>query len=145
MLSNLLRKIFDPAAESAGETDARTAVAALLVSAARADHAYLASEKDRITRVLAARYGLTLDDAEALRREAEDIEANSADTVRFTREIKDIVPLEERAGILTALWEVVLIDEERAPEEEALLRMVARLLGLTDIESAEARRVAQRS
>lgn len=143
MLSSLLRKIFDPAAESAREVDARTAVAVLLVSAARADHAYLTSEKDRITRVLAARYGLSDNEAEALRHEAEEIESSSADTVRFTREIKDIVPLEERAGILTALWEVVLIDEDRAPEEEALLRMVARLLGLSDIESAEARRLAQ--
>ena len=41
--------------------------------------------------------------------------------------------------MIEALWEVVLADGERAKEEDALLRLVSNLLGVTDQESARAR------
>ena len=41
--------------------------------------------------------------------------------------------------MIEALWDVVLADGERDDGEDALLRMVAPMLGLTDQESAMAR------
>jgi len=78
-----------------------------------------------------------------LRAEAETIEAEAPDTVRFTRAIKDAVPYDERLGVVVALWEVVLADGVREAEEDALLRMVTSLLGITDQDSARARQRAQ--
>ncbi len=44
---------------------------------------------------------------------------------------------------MVALWSVALADGGRAAEEEQLLRLVANLLGLTDVDSAFARQEAQ--
>jgi uncharacterized tellurite resistance protein B-like protein len=39
-----------------------------------------------------------------------------------------------------ALWQVALADGNRDAEEDALLRLVVSLLGVTDVDSASARR-----
>ena len=74
-----------------------------------------------------------------LRRDAEALEAEAPDTVRFTRAIKDAVPYEERAQVIEALWEIVLADGTRDHEEDALMRLVAPMLGINDRDSALAR------
>ena len=76
---------------------------------------------------------------ETLRAEAESLEAEAPDTVRFTRAIKDAVAYEDRVAVIEALWQVVLADGTRAEEEDALLRLVASLLGVSDPDSARAR------
>lgn len=125
------------------ETDARLALAALLVRAARTDGVYAPSEIDRIDRILAARYNLSAEAAASLRAEGEETEAGAPDTVRFTRAIKDAVPYDERIKVIEALWQVVLADGGRADPENALLRMSASLLGVSDIDSATARQRVQ--
>ena len=144
MISDLLRRLSAPEPEPLPEPDARTALAALLVRIARADGHYAAEEVSRIDRVLVTRYGLTPFEASRLRREAEELEAEAPDTVRFTRALKDAVPYEDRQQLLECLWEIVLADGVRDPEENALLRTVAPLLGVTDQDSAIARQRADR-
>ena len=63
--------------------------------------------------------------------------------MRFTRAIKDAVPYENRLEIIEALWEVVLADGERDEAENALLRMVAPMIGVSDVDSAMARKKVQ--
>jgi uncharacterized tellurite resistance protein B-like protein len=45
---------------------------------------------------------------------------------------------------MTALWSVVLADGQRDALEDRLMRMVSTLLGLNDVESAQARHRAER-
>ncbi|MGR3698086.1 MAG: tellurite resistance TerB family protein, partial [Roseovarius sp.] len=106
---------------------------------ARTDGDYAAAEIIRITRIISARYNLSQPEAEALRQQAENLESEAPDTVRFTRAIKDAVPHEDRLGVIEALWQVALADGVREADEDALLRLVASLLGITDQESARAR------
>ena len=120
-------------------TDARIALSALLVRLAKSDGDYAAEEIARIDRIIAARYGLNPVEAAQLRANAEGIEKEAPDTVRFTRAIKDAVAYEDRLAVIEALWQVVLADGERDAEEDALLRMVAPMLGVSDQESALAR------
>ena len=101
---------------------------------------YAPSEIERIDRILSTRYGLAPDAAKALRADAEEAEAAAPDTVRFTRQIKDAVPYEDRTAVIEALWQVVLVDGDRADQENALLRMTAGLLGVSDIDSNAARK-----
>lgn len=144
MIANFFKRLTAADSQPLTDTDARIALAALLVRAARTDGDYAMSEIERIDRILATRYNLNAQDASGLRREAEQAEAEAPDTVRFTRAIKDAVPYEERIGVIEALWQVVLVDGERAAPENALLRLTASLLGVGDVESAEARqRVAK--
>ena len=124
------------------QEEARLALAALMVRAARADEHYDAGERSVILESLAARHGLSAQDAESLLQEAEATEAQAPDNVRFTRLLKQAVPYEDRAEVIEALWRVALADGERAPEEDAFLRQLAPLLGVSDQDSALARQRA---
>ncbi|MWB77596.1 TerB family tellurite resistance protein [Pseudooceanicola sp. 216_PA32_1] len=139
MFADLLSRLTAPSPRQLPDADARLALTALLVRVARSDGTYDASERDRIGRIAAERYALTPEAAADLRTRAETLEAQAPDTVRFTRAIKDAVPLEQRIGVIEALWSVVLADGQRDSGEDALLRLVASLLGLTDQESNAAR------
>ena len=68
--------------------------------------------------------------------------AEAPDTVRFTRAIKDAVAYEDRRAVVQAAWSVVLADGARAEEENALMRLIASLLGVSDVDSALARQAA---
>lgn len=141
---DLLRRLMAPEPARLPEPDARLALATLLVRVARTDGLYAAEEVERIDRVLAERHGLDPFAAARLRTEAEELETEAPDTVRFTRALKDAVALEDRADLMTALWSVALADGLREAHEDRLMRLVANLLGLTDVESALARKKAER-
>ncbi len=140
MFADFLRRLTAPSPAPLADADARIALSALLVRVAKADARYTVGEIRRIDRILATRYGLDPVEAAGLRGQAEDLEHQAPDTVRFTRAIKDAVPYEERLAVIEALWDVVLADGEREDHEMALLRLVAPMLGITDQESAQARR-----
>ncbi|MCX7286172.1 MAG: TerB family tellurite resistance protein [Rhodobacterales bacterium] len=141
---DILRRLLAPDTDRLPEPDARLAMAALLVRIARTDGLYSAEEVERIDRVLAQRHGLGPFEAARLRTDAEVLEQEAPDTVRFTRAIKLVVPLQDRSLLMTALWSVALADGLRDAEEDRLMRLVANLLGLTDVESAQARQQAER-
>ena len=142
MFSQLLRRLATPAPTARPES--RLALAALMVRLARSDGDYAPDEAAQIDRHLAARFTLSPFAAAALRAEGEGLEAAAADTVQFTRALKDAVPLEDRAGLMETLWSVVLADGARAAEEEQVMRIIASLLGLGDRDSALARQRASR-
>jgi len=140
MVLDLLRRLTAPDPEPLPYDDARIALAALLVRIARSDGDYAAIEQAQIDRVLAHRYELSDAETRALRAEAEVLEAEAPDTVRFTRALKDSVPYEDRVHVVEALWFIVLADGERDSEEDSLLRMVAPMLGVNDRDSNLARK-----
>ncbi|MBF9035525.1 TerB family tellurite resistance protein [Rhodobacterales bacterium HKCCE2091] len=140
MFADLLRRLAAPEPERLPDPDARLALAALLVRIARADGDYAQGEMDRIDRILARRHGISPFEAAKLRAEAEGLEAEAPDTVRFTRAIKSAVPYEDREAVIEALWDVVLADGTRDEQEDALLRQVAPLLGVNDRDSNLARK-----
>jgi len=142
MFANLLNALLSPAAPRLTDMDARLALAALMVRIARTDHFYAAEEVERIERVLVQRYGLDPFAAADLRRAAEDLETAAPDTIRFTRALKDAMPLVDRAGLLQSLWSVALSDGSRDSDEDQMLRLIANLLGLSDVESGLARQRA---
>ncbi|MGB0658783.1 MAG: TerB family tellurite resistance protein [Mangrovicoccus sp.] len=145
MFGEMLKSLLAPEPQQLPDPDAHLALAALLVRIARADGDYAAIEVARIDQVLANRFDLSPFEAVKLRQDAEKLEAEAPDTVRFTRAIKDAVAYEDRRGIVEALWEIVLSDGHRDDEEDALLRMVANFLGVNDRDSALARQAVQRN
>ena len=123
--------------------DGRLAMAALMVRVARADHDYAPEEVAVIDALLMHRYELNASETAALRAEAEELEADAPDTVRFTRLIKSAVPYEDRNAIAESLWRIVLADDERHHYEDSFLRLVVGLLGVSDRDSGLARQRAQ--
>ena len=139
MFADFLKRLTDPQPAQLPDEDARLALTALLVRVARADGVYDSAEAQRIDRITTARYALSPEAAQALRAQAEELESQAPDTVRFTRAIKDAVPYDQRIAVIEALWLVVLADDDRDAREDALLRLVSNLLGISDVDSALAR------
>lgn len=145
MFGEFIKRLTQPEPDELGDTGARLALSALLVRIARTDGDYAESEIARIDRILVARYELSAFDAVALRRQAETLESEAPDTVRFTKAIKRSVPLEERRGVVEALWQVALADGDRGQEENSLLRLLANLLGVSDMDSNTIRRRVEKT
>ncbi|MDT1985440.1 MAG: TerB family tellurite resistance protein [Planktomarina sp.] len=124
------------------QIDEKQAMAALMVRIAKSDDDYAQAECERIDAILMILYHLSLEEASTLRNQAEKLEATAPDTVRFTRTIKEAVPYEKRFEVVRTLWQVVFADGERDHEEDALMRLLASLLGVNDRDSAIARRQA---
>lgn len=139
MFGELLKRLTHPEPVQLPDSDARLALAALLVRIARSDGDYAPQEVHNIDRVLMCRYDLTAEAVTQLRHDAEILESEAPDTVRFTRAIKDAVPLEDRESVVEAMWSVALADGERDKTENALLRLLANLLGVNDRDSNFAR------
>ncbi|SPH17080.1 hypothetical protein DEA8626_00594 [Defluviimonas aquaemixtae] len=139
MFGRLLSSLMAQEPERLPDPDARLALAALLVRLARADEHYTDPERTRIDRVVAKRYGLSPFEAAKIRAEAEVLEAEAPDTVRFTRALKDAVPHEDRMSLMEAMWSVALSDDDRDPREDAMIRVTADLLGINDRDRAIAR------
>ena len=144
MFADFLKRLTQPEPDILPDADARLALTALLVRIARSDGIFDDGERTAIDRITAERYGLSPFEATALRQEAEQLEAEAPDTVRFTRAIKDAVPHDDRMAVIEDLWKVVLADGERDDAENALLRMVAPMLGINDRDSALARQRVER-
>jgi len=137
MLDTLINFLRNPTKDTnLSPADGRIALAALLVRVARADDQYDPSEVAAILDVLKSRYGLSTEQALALQSEAEALEAEAPDTVRFTRAIKDAVPYEDRRTVVQAMWHVALADGQRDHMEDRLIRMVVSFLGVSDKDSA---------
>ena len=139
MLGRILTSLFTEQPDRLPEPDALRALGALLVRLARADENYTEDERARIDRILARRYHLSPFEAASARTDAEELEANAPDTVRFTRALKEAVPYEDRMSLMEALWSVALSDGERDPREDAMIRVTADLLGINDRDRAISR------
>jgi uncharacterized tellurite resistance protein B-like protein len=139
MFDALLKVLTGDTPDPLPDTDARLALAALLVRLARTDGSYDASEASRIDLILARRYQITDAEAAKLRGDAELLETEAPDTVRFTRAIKDHTAHEQRDSVIEDIWELALADGSRSDDEDSLIRMVSPLLGINDRDSALAR------
>ncbi len=120
----------------------RTVLVALLVRAARASDVEEPEQSAMIETVLQERYALAHDAQHALLREARALEARTGDTVHLTLGAKQEVALDDRPGLLTDMWRIILADGGRHENEDGLMRLVSSLLGLPDRESAFARQRA---
>jgi uncharacterized tellurite resistance protein B-like protein len=103
------------------------------------------SEIETIKHVLMQQYEMSEEKAISTIENAEQLEEEAPDTVRFTRALKNAIPYEKRRQIIEGLWQVALADGTRDSEEDAIIRLAAQLLGVTDVESAVARKSAQAS
>jgi len=118
------------------------ATGALLVEAALSDGVYADVEEAEILRVLRTGFDLSEKASKALLAEAETLAENAVDHHRFTQVVKTL-PHDQRVAILSDLWRVVLADGVRDAHEDALIRRLAPLLGLSDRDRAIARQAVE--
>ena len=135
---NKLKDIFSPETYEEGITS-NSAIAAILVRAAKTDNEYTESEKKLIDHLLANNLNISQEDARLLRLQGQELEMEINDNVQLTRIIKQDIPYEERHQLVEQLWSIVLDDNNRTPEENKLMRVLTHLLGVSDVNSAKAR------
>ena len=143
MIGNFLSRLFAQDAAPLEDADERLAIAVLMVRLACSDEDYAEEERIEIDAVLARRYDLSAAEVATLRHEAEEVEAEAQDTVKFTRAIKDKIAIEDRIAVMRDFWHIALADGTRDAHENAQMRLMTGLLGLTDQESARARQMAE--
>tara|TARA_Y100000589_G_C26720421_1_gene453571 strand:- start:101 stop:544 length:444 start_codon:yes stop_codon:yes gene_type:complete len=135
---NKLKDIFSPETYEEGITS-NSAIAAILVRAAKTDNEYTESEKKLIDHLLANNLNISQEDARLLRLQGQELEMEINDNVQLTRIIKQDIPYEDRHQLIEQLWSIVLDDNNRTPEENKLMRVLTHLLGINDVNSAKAR------
>lgn len=135
---NKLKDIFSPETYEEGITS-NSAIAAILVRAAKTDNEYTESEKKLIDHLLANNLNISQEDARLLRLQGQELEMEINDNVQLTRIIKQDIPYEDRHQLIEQLWSIVLDDNNRTPEENKLMRVLTHLFGISDVNSAKAR------
>lgn len=121
--------------------DVELAAAALLVVAAEQDGLFCDDERGHVEAVLARRFDhLDGEEIAELVEQAEQLVADSAQILRFTRTIKDRFTPEQRIEMVELLWEVVYADGELDDHEATLMRRIGGLVYVTDRERGEARK-----
>jgi len=131
-------KIFDSEQEMNDITGAE-AIAAILVRAAKTDGVYTESEIRLIDTILSKQMHFGIENALKLRSRGEILEREINDNVQLTRIIKNEIPYENRHELVQQLWQIIMDDEIRTPEENKLMRVLVHLLGINDVQSAKAR------
>ena len=112
------------------EADARHALGALMVRAAKVDRAYLFEEVETIDRILATLNGLNPVEAAKMRAACERLEAAMPDTAALAEIVHAAVPDEDAQAMVRALWQVVFADGMEHLEEDNLLHEIEAVLGV---------------
>lgn len=125
---------------SASETklpaaDARTALGALMVRAAKADKAYLFEEVEQIDMVLGNLYDLNPVQAAKMRAQCELLEEAMPETEDLAGILHDAIDVADREAAVRALWTVVFADGVEHEEEDELLHAVESALGVSPAEA----------
>ena len=130
MLDQILKLLSGPdsARPASSGTGPRSAIAALLVEAAKSDGVYDDGERFVVAGLLRRLFGGEEEDAKRLVAEAERALAQSVQLFRFTQQVVEQVPPEDRIRIVELLWETVYADRILTAEEDSLVRRVAGLL-----------------
>ena len=143
MIKNFFKRNAKSTEESGENNDERVALTALLIKIAKSDYDYSSLEKSSIKIILKKRFSISELEVTDLITKAELLEDESSDSVRFTKVIKEFVPLEKRNEIIEIFWELVLADGIREDDENSLLRILGSLLGVNDRDVAFARQNVQ--
>ena len=117
------------------ETKLALTVAALLVEAAMADGDIDEIEHAHIRHMLVTQLDLPADDAEAMLNDSVAAHDERVEIHSLTRRIRDDTDAADRSVILEMVWLVVLADGNLDAHESQLMRRLAGLLFVDDVES----------
>ena len=144
---NRFKQLFaaDAAAEPLADRDQelQLAASALLVEQACSDGDFDADERANIAAILKSEFDLNEDETRTMIEEAEQAVEETGQLYGFTRVIKDRYTPEERIGMIEMLWQVAFADGNVDMYESNLIRRVAGLIYVSDIERGRAKKRVQ--
>lgn len=106
----------------------RRATAVLMLDVARADYVFADTELDRVLELVEAHFGLSADEAAEL-VDAAGEEADDLTSVHeFTRLLHEHLDEEEKARIVSLLWQIAYADGRLDKYEDSLVLKISDLL-----------------
>ena len=110
------------------EAAMRLATAVLMIDVARADFVFDESEFDQVLKLVEAHFRLTAEQAAELVVEASDKAENLVDIHEFTRLLHDYLSADEKARIVSLLWQIAYADGRLDKYEDSLVLKISDLL-----------------
>jgi len=110
--------------------DEQVALCAILVEVAEADRDFDPEEYKEIILQLRGHFSLETAEAEKLIELTQQERDKSTDLWPFTRMIGQTYSVEQKAEVLTMVWQVILADERLDPYEEQLARRLQTMLSV---------------
>jgi uncharacterized tellurite resistance protein B-like protein len=118
----------DPVTAEDREAAMRLATAVLMIDVARADFVFDESEFDQVLKLVEVHFRLTAEQAAELVVEASDKAENLVDIHEFTRLLHDYLTEDEKARIVSLLWQIAYADGRLDKYEDSLVLKISDLL-----------------
>ena len=115
------------------------AAAVLLLEVAHADGVFHREEEELIGQLLTEQFGVDPELRAELLEVADQQRQNSSGLHQFTREINHAFSQAEKEEIIEAIWRLVYADGRLDHYEEALMRQLGTLIGLSHRQLIEAK------
>jgi uncharacterized tellurite resistance protein B-like protein len=116
--------------EAAGDREAvlRLATAVLMVDVARADHVFEESEFNRLLKLIESHFDLTPEQSAELVNAANEKAEQLVSVHEFTQMLHEHLSEEEKARIVSLLWQVAYADGRLDKYEDSLVLKISDLL-----------------
>ena len=125
------------------DDDFAVTITALLVEAAMADNTLDSDERSQILNLLTDQLELSAVDAQTMLDEAIAAQNTRIEIHSLVRQIRTDTEMEDRIIILEMIWVVVLSDNQIDQHESQLMRRLAGLLFIDDVEAGLAAKRAR--
>lgn len=134
----MIKRLFAQVMETISATDAggtddreaalRLATAVLMVDVARADYVFEESEFDRVVKLIEVHFGLSAEHAAELVNEAGNEADELVEVHRFTKLLHEQLSDDEKARIVSLLWQIAYADGRLDKYEDSLVLKISDLL-----------------
>lgn len=134
MLKTLFVKISEAMQATDGESGAsresalRLCTATLMVEIARADQDFDEEEFETLLNLIAAHFGLPMEEATQLANEASEVAEDAVSVHEFTKELHAHMSDEDKAAVVSLLWQVAYADGRLDKYEDSLVLKISDLL-----------------
>ncbi|MFK7888971.1 MAG: TerB family tellurite resistance protein [Gammaproteobacteria bacterium] len=106
----------------------RLATAALAIEVARSDHSFDETELAAMLALMAQRFDLTESETQTLADDAETAAEQSVSVYEFTQTLHEKLGDEDKAGVMTLLWQIAYADGRLDKYENSLVLKISDLM-----------------
>lgn len=134
-----------PKIQDLDKNDKNFLIASILIECGYEDGDLSEDEKIRISKILKKKLSLSTEDVNNIVKDALENKKKTVEIYSLIRDLREKLPHDEILTLFISMWEIVLIDDNIDDFEAALMRKLVGLFHITDRESAEARKQAEKN
>ena len=134
-----------PKLKDLDKNDKNFLIASILIECGYEDGDLSENEKIRISKILKKKLSLSTEDVTNIIQDAIENNKKTVEIYSLIRNLREKLPHDEILTLFISMWEIVLVDGNIDDFEAALMRKLVGLFHITDRESAEARKKAEKN